>query len=336
MTDLFDAGPRLRLRPSGGYWLSWATSRDFVGIASYRDGAWSPAESLFCAYLRPEAHYSQSRAEMSPDEGEFPAVSWMAASSLTGLTSVCVCVPGDSGFTVAENLAGSEEGISPVVARDRNQDVWVAWRAPLGMGWAHTYTRATASTPTIAGAGSERVLAWTLSEPAPGSWWAVLRAGDRQSFQEVARVRASEELAMSWTDLSPATDSLHYRIRRECLDTQYEWLSDDVLWPVVVPSPPPPPPGGPLLLLRASANPASSILRFEVLNANAGPLDVQMYDLRGRLLLREQPAATGSGRDEVLVDVGAIPAPLAPGLYFLRAADSTGKVSPSVKVVVLR
>jgi hypothetical protein len=334
MTGLLDGVPTLRPRPSGGYWLSWATDRDFVGIACYRDGVWSPPESVFCAYLRPEAHYSQSRAEMSRDDGEYPAVSWMAVSSRNGLTSVCVCVPNDSGFAVAENLPGSEEGISPVVARDCNYDVWVAWRAPSGMGWTHTYTRATSSTPTVIGAGSDVIVAWTLSEPAPGSWWAVLRARTAEPFQEVARVQAGAGVARSWIDPGPPAGALRYRIRRESVDSRYQWLSDETLWPVD--GPPSPGPGGRLLLVRASPNPSSSAMRFEVLNANAGPLDVQVYDLRGRLLLRQHPTASGIGRDALLIDAATAATPFAPGLYFLRVSDSSGKVSPTAKFVLLQ
>lgn len=81
MGALLDYVPRLRPRPSGGHWLSWASDDNHVGIAFYRDGVWSAPESVFCAYLRPEAHYSQSAAAMSRDDGEYPAVSWMAVSS---------------------------------------------------------------------------------------------------------------------------------------------------------------------------------------------------------------------------------------------------------------
>jgi hypothetical protein len=334
MTGLLDAGPLLQPRPSGGHWLSWATIGDFVGMASYRDGAWSPAESIFCAYRRPEAHRSQSLARMSRDDGEYPAVSWMAVSSLTGLTSVCVCVPDESGFTVAENLAGSEEGISPVVARDANQDVWVAWQAPAGMGWTHTYTIATSTAPTLAGSESERSVTWTLSEPAPGSWWAVLRGRDGEPPEAVARVRAGESQAMGWTDASLATSTLHYRIRRECLDVQYQWLSDEVLWPVDVP--PSPPPGSRLQILLASSNPSSTAVRFQVLNAPAGPLDVQLYDLTGRLLVRARPDAGGTGQDTIQADLASATAPPTPGLYFLRVADASGRVAPSAKFVYLR
>lgn len=333
MTGLLDAVPRLRPRPSGGHWLSWATIDDYVGIASYHDGVWSPPESLFCAYLRPEVHYSQSAAEMSRDDGEYPAVSWMAVSSRNGLTSICVCVPGDSGFTVAENLPGSEDGVSPVVARDRNQDVWVMWQAPAkGMGWAHTYTRATSTPPTVTPVRGKRTIAWWLSEPAPGSWWAVLRAREGEPFEEVARVRAGPGHAMSWDDMN-ATGIYRYRIRRECLDRQYQWLSDEGRWPVDVP---PGFPGTELILYRASANPSDAVIRFEVLNASAGPLDVQIYDVRGRLLLRQRPSADGNGLDSILIDLNSSTTHSNAGLYFLRVADASGKVSPSAKIVHLR
>lgn len=334
MNDLFDAVPQLLPRTSGGHWLSWATARDFIGIASYRDGVWSAPESVFCAYLRPGAHRSQSAAAMSRDEGAYPAVSWMAYSAINGLTSVCVCVPSDSGFTVAENLPGSEEGGAPVVARDRNQDVWVVWEAPAqGMAWAHTYTRATSSAPIVTPSRGKRAIAWWLSEPAPGSWWAVLRAGEGEEFEEVARVRAGPGSAMSWDDLSAPAGIARYRIRRECLDRQYQWLSEEGQSPVDVP-----PDGsrGSLHLVRASSNPSDALLRFSLLNASAGPLDVQVFDLRGRQLLRQTSTANGTGRDAIVVDLASFSAGPTAGLYFLRVTDSLGRVSPSVKIVFMR
>ncbi len=335
MNGHLDAAPRLRPRPSGGHWLSWATINDYVGISTFRDGGWSPPESLFCAYLRPGGHRAQSAAEMSRDDGEYPAVSWMAVSRVNSLTSVCVCVPGDSGFTVAENLAGSEYAGAPIVARDRNQDVWVVWEAPAkGMGWAHTYTRAISSAPTVTPVRGKRTVAWWLSEPAPGSWWAVLRALEGEPFEEVGRVRAGPSSAMSWDDLSPPGGAFRYRIRRECLDQQYQWLSDEGQWQVGVP------PGGSngpeLVLLRTSSNPSDASVRFELLNASVGPLDVQVYDLRGRLLLRQRPSAFGGGRDSILVDLALATTRPTAGLYFLRVTDASGKVSPSAKIVFLQ
>ncbi len=334
MNGLNDAAPRMRPRPSGGHWLSWATIEDFVGMASYRDGVWSAPESIFCAYLRPERHYSQSSAAMSRDDGEYPAVSWMAVSSLNGLTCVCVCVPSDTGFTVAENLAGSEGGSVPVVARDRNHDVWVAWQAPSGMGWAHTYTHATGSAPVVASEGSALHISWTLSEPAPGSWWAVLCAEEGAEYEELGRVRASADVELAWTDLAPRGGPVRYRIRRECVDRQYQWLSEATLWTVDVP--PGLPGAGSLQLVRASAHPGGGLLRFEVWNARAGPLDLRVYDLRGRQLMRGQGTAAGSGRDSITVDLAAGGSRPAAGLYFLRVADSSGRVSPSAKIVYLR
>lgn len=334
MTDLSDAAPLFRLRPSGGYWLSWATQKDFVGIASYRDGVWSAAGSIQCAYLRPGAHRAQSFVQMSRDDGEYPAVGWMAVSALNGLTSVCVCVPGDSGFTVAENLPGSEEGVSPVVARDRNGDVWVAWGAPEGMGWAHTYTSATSSAPTVTGAGTKRFINWTLSEPTPGSWWAVLRARGEEPYEEIARVKAGASAAMTWADFEPPAGTLRYRIRRECLDRQYQWLSEEMGWPVG--APPLPHSGSGLRLVIASDNPSSAAIRLEILNASPGPLDVRVYDLRGRLVLQQRSVATGTGQDSILVNLAAAAGAPAPGLYFLRVVDASGQISPSAKLVLLR
>jgi hypothetical protein len=334
MNGLLDGAPRLLQRARGGYWLSWATIDDYVGVASFRDGVWSPPESVFCAYLRPEAHYSQSAAEMSRDGEDYPAVAWMAVSSRNGLTSVCVCVPSDSGFTVAENLPGSEEGGAPMVARDRNRDVWVVWEGTSGMAWAHTYTRATSSPPTVTGAAQDRVVAWTLSEPAPGSWWAVLRSQGSEPFAEVARLKAGEGLAMSWTDVDADWDTLRYRVRRECMDKQYEWLSDEVLWTAGVS--PSPFSGRRLLLVRASSNPAQSVVRFELLNASTGALSIRVYDVHGRLVLRQTSPASGSGRDTIQVDLGAANTAPGTGLFFLRVVDATGKVSPSAKFVLLR
>lgn len=333
MTGPLDGALLFRMRPSGGYWLSWATQEDFVGVTSYRDGAWSEADSIRCAYLRPGGHYAQSLVHMSRDEGEYPAVSWMAVSALNGLTSVCVCVPDETGFTVAENLPGSEEGLSPVIARDRNHDVWVVWQAPDGMAWTHTYTRATASAPTVTGTGSKRFINWTLSEPAPGSWWAVLRARGEDPYEELARVKAGAVTGMTWTDLSPPAGTLRYRIRRECLDRKYEWLSDEVGWPVDVPALPP---GGSLRLVLASPNPSSEAIRLELVDASAGPLDVRVYDLRGRLVLHQTSVATGTGQDSILVNLATAAGGPTPGLYFLRVVDASGQVSPAAKLVLLR
>ncbi len=328
MRDRFDAAPRFRPRPSGGHWLSWATERDHVGIASYREGLWSPPESILCAYRRPERHYSQSAAAMSQDDGEYPAVAWMAVSSRTGLTSVCACVPSDSGFPVAENLEHTDQGISPEVGRDRNRDVWVAWWAPNGMGWVHTYTKATASTPAVVGAGRDRAVTWTLSELAPGTWWAVLRARNEGPFEEVARLRAGPGLEMSWTDDPPPAGVLRYRIRRESVDAASRWESEEARWP--------PKSQRPLIVMRGAVPVAAHApIEFVVQGAEPGILEVRLYDLQGRRVAAQQAVAAGGGWDTVRLELGTAAPGLATGVYFLQVRDAAGQASDAVKVVVL-
>jgi hypothetical protein len=90
------------------------------------------------------------------------------------------------------------------------------------------------------------------------------------------------------------------------------------------------------VLTRTSSNPAEAAVRFEILNASEGPLDVRVYDLRGRLLFRQRPLAAGTGRDQIVIEPETAAAPIAPGLFFLRVMDSAGKVSQSAKFVLLR
>lgn len=77
-------------------------------------------------------------------------------------------------------------------------------------------------------------------------------------------------------------------------------------------------------------------MRFEVLNASAGPMEVQVYDLRGRLLMRQRSTAEGSGRDSVEANSASAAPAFTPGLYFLRVVDASGVISPSAKFLYLR
>src|SRR5262249_43557094 len=116
----------------------------------------------------------------------------------------------------------------PTVVRDRNGDVWAAfWRLTMsGIFITHTYTRATTTRPVVSAQGSHQLVQWTLSEPAPETWWAVLRSVDGGPYELASRVRAGAGVQMSWDDSLPPSGTLSYRIRRECVDTRFEWLSD--------------------------------------------------------------------------------------------------------------
>jgi hypothetical protein len=323
---------KLRPRPSGGQWLGAASQSDHALIATYRDGAWSHAESLHCAYLLADGHYTKSM-HLSHDAGEYPVVSWSSDNARTGDQTVCVCIPTDDGFTIAENLANSEHGAVPVAVRDRNGDVWVAWVDLLGFDgafWTHTYVTASTSIPHVTSSGATRNVSWLLSEPAPETWWAVLRARTNQPYEEVARVRAGHTHEMSWTDPNPPPGALRYRIRRESVDTRYLWESAPGFWP-------PPRFAYGNSPLRVAVGPRGiDVTELVFSAAPAGPLVVELFDLQGRRVHRQSIEASGSGRDVVELGRHSMGEPLAPGVYFVRGRDAHERVSNAAKVLILR
>ena len=324
---LLDAAPMLRPRPSGGYWLGWVTHDRHLIFRTFRDGAWAVRDTLDCAYRTGDPYSSQS-IDISRDGGEYPAASWMAWNNRRGGWTICASVPTDSGLGVADHLEGTEDGLGPTVARDVNGDVWIAWwKMWDGIFWRHTYTTATSGAPRVSGAGKHRLVSWTLSEPAPETWWAVLRARGDGEFEVAARVRAGPGEGMSWTDTSPPAGVLRYRIRRECVDRRYEWLSADSRWPVRSHKP---------LQLRVLQHPAEGRAVFEVADAQPGALIVQLFDLQGRVILSQQLDWAAADPHMYSVELPGGPGRMAPGVYFLRVTDATGQASPVVKLVLLR
>jgi hypothetical protein len=321
--------PQFRRRPSGGQWLAWGTSAPHIALATYQDGVWSNVDSLHCAYRDGlPVHYSDT-PDMSRDDREYPAIVW-AAQDYRALSTVCVCVPTDKGYGIADEIEGLVGGI-PTVARDRNGDVWVAsWWYFDTVSWLHTYTRATATTPAVAEAGRRRVVAWTLSEAAPETWWAVLRARGEEPFAEMARVQAGSEVAMSWVDDSPPRGQLRYKIRRESVDTRYRWESDEARWPT----------RDRRLKLQLTVSHSVALGRrieliLQLVGAVAGPLDVEIYDLQGRLVARRRSEAVATSSDSIGFALGIDYAPSAPGVYFARVTDAAGNTSAPAKFVVL-
>jgi hypothetical protein len=139
------------------------------------------------------------------------------------------------------------------------------------MFFTHTYTVATSSAPTVSSASPSaallgqpaRTVRWTLSEPAPETWWAVLAARDGGPYEEVARVRAALAVDMEWIDSSPPAAEIRYRIRRESVDKRYELLSEEVVWED--------PTATELALVSANAEPNHVLLRWQ--GAGAGSLE---------------------------------------------------------------
>jgi len=98
----------------------------------------------------------------------------------------------------------------------------------------HTYTKSISSAPIVSVQGAQNELTWALSEPSPETWWGVLRSVDGGGYERVGRVRASGSTQMDWFDTSPPSGALSYRIRRECIDSRFQWLSDPSDAPVPV------------------------------------------------------------------------------------------------------
>lgn len=317
---------RLRSRPSGGQWVAGATAEPHIEVKRYLDGTWSAPESLIAPYRSPRRGAITMDVDLSRDGGEYPAVAWDYQNYYTGEEGVCACVPTDSGFGACDDLGGN--GGLPMIARDRNGDVWVAWWGyGITASWLHTYTRATASTPVVMGAGRNRVVAWQLSEPAPETWWAVLRARDEGEFEPVARVRAGASAAMSWRDGSPPRGVLRYRIRRESVDKRYEWVSGIAQWPRKCRKP------LPLTLVSAAG---SSRIELSLEGAVVGLVELQVYDLQGRSVMRQDVTVRGASQERLSLDLSSSDRRLPAGVYFARVKDISGAESNAVKLVVLR
>ena len=330
--------PRFRPRPSGGQWLAWGTSTEYILVATYRDGVLGVPDTLRCAYRSGGQHFTDS-PDLSRDGGEYPAAAW--GSQINGNDVLCVMVPTDAGFTVADEIPGAAGG-TPTVARDMNGDVWVAsWDYNDTANWLHTYTIATCSAPRLSGAGVRRTVEWTLSEPAPETWWAVLKSVRGGDYVPVARVRAGPSVEMSWSDAEPPAAIVSYKIRRECVDARYVWESDAVSFPrgarpPIYLGPPRGAPGDPDgEPVRPEERPRGRV-GLSLAAAAPGPIVVRVYDLQGRMVLEQRVMAQGTDRVAIALDFGQARQPLASGVYFARASDEAGNASATVRVVFLK
>lgn len=320
------AHPRFRFRPSGGLWLVW-TERARVHVSMYMDGQWSRGDSLTCAHPAGQTFVS-AWCDASRDTAERPLLVWSdLGSGTTNRNVTCISFPTDSGWAIGEEVPASGAVVDPTVARDRNGDAWVAWWriGCCGTFFTHTYVSVTSTPPRIMGAGRHRVLSWSLSEPAPESWWTVLRARNRGPFEEVARVRAGKGLELSWSDTSPPRGVLRYKIRRESVDSRYLWESGSTTWP---------PPRRCLVRPRTPAY--ADRIDLEVVDAPAGEMELQIFDLQGRRVLRQVLEATGLERQFVTLDLASTGARLTSGVYFVRAIDVGGTSSTPAKLVIVR
>ena len=323
--------PRLRLRPSGGVWLVWS---DVLGlqIASNHTGTWVWKDSVKAVHPPGETFLS-GWLDASRDTEERPILAWGDFGyGYTGRSIGCAAFPNDSGWDAGEEIPGSgNQFTSPKVARDVNGDGWFAWdllRQP-GVFYTHTYVKATVGIPAVRGRPTGRTVNWTISEPAPKSWWAVLRAEGNGPLVPLARVQAGSGTSMTYVDATGAPSSrLRYAIRRESVDKRYEWTGGAATWWAE----------GRALTVRFSAgNPVTNgVVRYSIAGAVQGGLDVRIYDLAGREVWRMNPTASGTGEDSLMLRTADAPTPLRPGLYLMRVTDDSGVSAPAAKLVILR
>ena len=334
--------PVLRPRASGGFWASWGTYTRKLAIASYDDGQWTILPPLEGPYSGYAYSYLTVGGDLSCGAGEYPSVAWLA--EINGVYHLFVSVSTDTGFGPAEELTDAYDAGGPSVARDLNGDAWVSWWTySYGSAWQHTYTAATGNNLRIENPGLPRRIAWTLSESAPETWWAVLKSVKGGPFLPVARVRAGPTPEMNWTDTAPPAAIVSYKIRRECVDTRYQWESAPVSWPAGARPPiylgPPHPPGEPDSepgLVGTPEDRQWGRVRLSLGVPAPGPVILRAYDLQGRLVLEQRVMAPSTERQTVSLDFRQAGRPLSSGIYFARATDAAGNESATVRVVLLR
>lgn len=315
-----------------GLKLGWATKGPNVLVRSMGPAmTWGATDTIKCAYSDqqvPDQHYSDA-FDISRNSQGYPAIAWGAFDGAQGVDVICASMPTDSGWTTAEEISNSSEGLLPTVARDENGDVWVAFmRYSNGVFWAHTYTRATASDPEVIKYGNKRLVLWTLSEPAPGSYWTVLRAQSGSGYEEVARVRAGSGLEMSWTDSTPPISAHFYRVRREAVDIRYRLETgatvdaDSGLARL----------GFSLSIL--GGNPVRDALRCVITNSNDGPVTLTLHDALGRQLLSRTVHIVRTQPQVLELELRSTLTPS--GVYFVAASTPSGSRTEPVKIVFLR
>ena len=263
--------------------------------------------------------------------GVYPSFAWTNSgygSTWRDVTSIAF--GNGHGWDAGEEIANSEQSgwLAPTLTHDLNGDVWLMWRrAREGINrWTHTYCSATCPAPTIAANGEGTRVSWALSSPAPESRWTLFRAEGDGAFDSLATVRAGADSLLGFDDPNAGPGrTWRYRIRRESLDTRYQWHSETAThWRADTRIP----------LGLTLANPVGARIMFRLTGA-AGLLVARLYDLQGRVVMQQPLSAGGSGDDSFTLDLDGSGAGRA-GIYFLRITDSTGRTTRTARVAVVR
>lgn len=320
--------PELRLRRSGGLWLFWSDN-DWIHMSTYRGGAWERGDSLRCLLL-PGETFTPAFLDVEQDTTEYPSIAWTNfAYGSTWRDVTAIAFGNGHGWDAGEEIANSEQsGWAPTLTHDLNGDVWFIWRsARQGINrWTHTYCSATCPAPVVTANGEGTRVSWALSSRAPDSRWTLFRAEGDGAFDSLATVRAGADSVLGCDDPTAQPGrTWRYRIRRESLDTRYQWTSEvAVYWQTDTRTP----------IGLTLANPVGAQLTFRLTGAT-GTLWARMYDLQGRVVLQKPLRTGGTGDDAFTLDLAGTGAGRA-GIFFLRITDSTGRTTPTARVAVVR
>lgn len=324
--------PKLRWRPAGGHWMAWAMKLPYVKITHFDGTSWAVPESIHCNYTsgNPASYIGQS-PDLSQDSYDRPVVAWSAYGS-NGRSVICVSCPTESGYPIAEELPVSHDGFLASPARDENGDVWLSWwKYYDGAFWTHSYTAVVVENALISPSPQGPRISWTLSGPAPESWWSILRSGADSTYAVVGRVRAGPTRTVEWTDASATPGFYLYRIRRDCKNSRYETLTDPIPGTVDAQV------SEPFGIRLEGGHPARQAARVRVVGAAPGPVIVEVFDVRGRRVASVEGNAGSEGVVSVnlAADKGGFGGRPSAGLYFARARDARGQISSTLKLVYL-
>ena len=325
--------PRVTTDASGGVVAGWQEApfdrlNDRVVIRRYREGHWSAPEDVSIRLPDPNQYFIDD-VQLDAAGGAGPAIAWSGYSPnhVDAADFLWVSIPSDSGVGVGERLESTRGGVNPTIVRDEYGDVWLAWWRYLEAGcfWMHTYTSAVPSSPSVFETLGRPTISCALSEPAPESWWGILRGVGAGPMEQVATVRAGQASSIVWTDTTALPSGpLRFAVERLCRDKRYVLRTAEAEWL---------PPTSHLGLQLRSANPAAARVELELTGARSGLVRVRLLDLQGRQVAEVSSQANGSGRDVLTL---VLPPQLRSGLYLIRVLGADGADSAPKKLVVLR
>jgi hypothetical protein len=325
--------PRVSVSPDGRLVAAWEEyprdSLNFrVVVRRFEDMRWSPPEDAQIK-LPVSNQYFIDDVQIDAAGGPGPALAWSGYSpnQVDSAPFVWASIPADSGLGLGERLEQTRGGENPTIVRDEYGDVWLAWWWYLEAGcfWMHTYTSAVPSDPSVSETLGHPTISCTLSEPAPETWWGILRGVGAGPMEQIAAVRAGQAPSITWTDTTALPSGpLRYAVERLCRDKRNVVRTAEAEWL---------PPTARLGLQLRSANPAVGRVDLELTGARSGLVRVRLLDLQGRQVAEMSSRASGSGRDALTL---VLPPQIRSGLYLIRVLGADGADSAPRKIVVLR